>query len=60
MILFINVFPSPERSSQTHRIFAIAKLAFDGVSDEDKKKYESPPDVYRGYKPRKTWVSYDV
>ncbi|KLO19631.1 Clavaminate synthase-like protein [Schizopora paradoxa] len=44
---------------QTNRIFAIAKTAFDGVSKEDKKKYESPPDVYRGYKPRRTWVIKD-
>lgn len=44
---------------QTHRIFAIAKLAFDGVSEKDKKQYESPPDVYRGYKPRQTWIIND-
>jgi hypothetical protein len=51
---------SPDGSSQTNRIFAIAKLSFDGVSKEDKKKYESPADVYRGYKPRRTWVRYQA
>lgn len=34
-------------------------MTFDDVSEEEKKKYESPsPDIYEGYKPKKTWVNF--
>ncbi|KAF7439778.1 hypothetical protein PC9H_000114 [Pleurotus ostreatus] len=43
--------------SQTARIFDIANLAFDQVSDEEKKEYARKDQaVYQGYKLRKEWV----
>ncbi|KIY73903.1 Clavaminate synthase-like protein [Cylindrobasidium torrendii FP15055 ss-10] len=47
-------------AEQTRRIFSLANMTFDGVSDADKKRLQSPaPDVYQGYKPRQTWIIKD-
>ncbi|KAJ7115280.1 hypothetical protein C8R44DRAFT_841911 [Mycena epipterygia] len=41
---------------QTTRVFSIANLTFDNVSEEEKKTYAGQSGmVYEGYKPRQTW-----
>ncbi|KAF9487097.1 hypothetical protein BDN71DRAFT_1514298 [Pleurotus eryngii] len=43
--------------SQTARVFDIASLTFDQVSDEEKREYAQKDEaVYQGYKLRKEWV----
>jgi isopenicillin N synthase-like dioxygenase len=37
-------------------MFSVTQLTFDGVSDEEKKRYAGKsPDEYEGYKPKQTW-----
>ncbi|ESK83880.1 Clavaminate synthase-like protein [Moniliophthora roreri MCA 2997] len=41
---------------QTNRIFSIANIVFDGVSEEEKKLYMGESEsIYEGYKPKQTW-----
>jgi len=46
---------------QTNRIFGIANLLFDNVSEDEKKIYAGKSTaVYEGYKPKQTWVRFFV
>jgi len=48
--------------AQTNKIFSIANLIFDAVSDAEKKRYTGQSTaIYQGYKPKNTWrISGDV
>ncbi|KAF5317464.1 hypothetical protein D9758_018041 [Tetrapyrgos nigripes] len=53
---FFYVINHGYTQEQTNRIFSIANLIFDDVSDEEKALYTGKsPTVYEGYKPKQTW-----